>query len=326
MKDPFKNKKYKNGVEGLLSMYLETYQFVLGSDLEDYAKSNQVFSKEIPCNIYFVLKRPKVTFNPNSIYQIDNVFHIDFLVHNKTKIAKIGLGIELNDLKSDVKIFTEYPYNLFVIKDSKKTHLVARPSSLIDSEIVNNNIKTSILDYEILYIGQAYGKDGKRTAIDRLKKHETVQKIYTDTLTENPDSDIWFLLTHFSQVNFLISLGEDVVYKNNKKRDDFLVNHFIDNNGFKFTDKQRINFTEAGLIKLFEPKYNIEFKNNFPDKNHTSYSECYNLEIRGLNIELDTSEMKRRIYTKKTGRRVRYSKMYEFETTDDRISFLDALN
>lgn len=31
--------------------------------------------------------------------------------------------------------------------------------------------------FDIQYIGQAYGKSGSRNALDRLRKHETVQKI-----------------------------------------------------------------------------------------------------------------------------------------------------
>jgi hypothetical protein len=33
------------------------------------------------------------------------------------------------------------------------------------------------LGFDVLYIGQAFGDDGSRNALDRLKKHETLQKI-----------------------------------------------------------------------------------------------------------------------------------------------------
>lgn len=56
MKNPFEDQKYKQGIESFLSMYLDKYQFVLGADLEAYVKSDEMFSKDIPCNIYFILK------------------------------------------------------------------------------------------------------------------------------------------------------------------------------------------------------------------------------------------------------------------------------
>ncbi|PRX38737.1 hypothetical protein [Salegentibacter salegens] len=54
-------------VESFLLMYMNQYQLVLGSDLESYDKSQKLFSKNNPCNIYIVLRRPKVTVDPNSI-------------------------------------------------------------------------------------------------------------------------------------------------------------------------------------------------------------------------------------------------------------------
>lgn len=90
------------------------------------------------------------------------------------------------------------------------------------------------------------------------------------------------------------------------------------------TDRQKINFTEAALIKYFQPKYNIEFKDSFPSAKHKSYSECYKLDVRALTIELDTSDMIRKIYTDTTGRKERHLKMCEFNSDKDRISMMDA--
>ncbi len=323
MKNPFENQKYKQGIESFLAMYLDKYQFVLGADLEAYAKSDEIFSKDIPCNIYFILKRPKVTIDPDSFKSQGKEVRFDLIVHQPNEQHTISIGTEIHNAKSELKLFTEYPFNFFAIGDKHEPLLVARPSSLIDHIPYVDNIKSDVLDYEILYIGQAYGKNGKRTALDRLASHETVQKIYTHALTNNPDSDIWVMLTHFSQVSTLFSLGEYLLKDpeiSDKEEDK--INDFFKNEGLRFSEKQKINFTEASLIKLFEPPYNSEFKNSFPDKNHKSYTECYSLDVRSLTIELDTSEMIRHIYTKKSGRRKKYSETFEFENDEDRISLL----
>ena len=34
-----------------------------------------------------------------------------------------------------------------------------------------------LLDFEVIYVGQGYGKGGSRNAIDRLRSHETLQMI-----------------------------------------------------------------------------------------------------------------------------------------------------
>lgn len=329
MNTPFDKKDYKFGTEGLLSMYLETYQFILGADLEMYAKEqNETFNKKNPCHIYFILRRPKVTINPDSFKTSGNKAQFDLTIHQKDGYGVINIATEFAEAKSNLELITEYPYNLFVIKDKKNTHMVARPSTMIDSMEIGNNIKPEILDYEVLYIGQAFGKNGNRTALNRLFAHETLQKIYIHSLTQNPESDIWIMLTSFSQVSFLFSIGNDFVNpkSKNKKQEDKLAEHFFDNNGFKFSEKQKINFTEAALIKYFEPTYNSEFKNNFPNEKHKSYSECYDLDIRAVNIEIDTTEHIRNLFTKKAGNKSYHSAMYEFKNDQDRLSFLGMIN
>src|SRR3546814_19084245 len=39
------------------------------------------------------------------------------------------------------------------------------------------NHEQDAIRFDVLYIGQAYGKDGSRNALDRLLKHETLQRI-----------------------------------------------------------------------------------------------------------------------------------------------------
>ena len=118
---------------------------------------------------------------------------------------------------------------------------------MIDHVEIDNNVETDLLEYEILYIGQAYGKDGKRTALDRLASHETVQKIYTHSLTNNPDCDIWILLTTFSQVSLLFSFESTLTNNNeeNEKKNFKKSNDFVDNQGLHFTEKQK-----STLLKL----------------------------------------------------------------------------
>lgn len=325
MKNIFENNDYRYGIETFLLMYLNQYQLVLGADLEDYANNQELFNDGNPCNIYFVLRRPKVTVDPHSIKIEKRRARFKLLIHVKEQTGEVNLCCEFPKAKSKIEYFTKYPYNILAFRDQKQALMVTRPSTLLDSNLVIDNIQTEDLDYEILYIGQAYGKDGKRTAIDRLSSHETVQKIYTHTSNQHPDSDIWIMLTNFTQQSMMITTGSDLIKVNEEdsKLENEKIEHLFENDGLLISDKQKINFTEAALIKYFEPKYNIEFKDNFPSLKHKSYSECYNLDIKALTIELDTSEMIRKIYTEKTGRKHHHQKMFEFNSDKDRMSLLE---
>lgn len=319
------NNNYRFGVESFLVMYLDKYQFVLGSDLEYYAKSNGTFTNGYPCNIYFILRRPKVTIDPNSIRINRNKANFDLLIHHHINGGRVPMSIILEKAKSKVKFQTQYPYNLFTFSDKDGVLFGARPGTLIDSTMILNNFELPILDYEVLYVGQAYGKNGKRTALERLSSHETLQKIYTHTLSQNPESDIWFMLTNFSQKSILMSAGSDLIKVNKKdaNTEDKKEKHFFRNQGFSISEKQKINLTEAALIRYFQPKYNIEFKDSFPTSKHASYPECYNLDIKALTVEIDTSENIRNIFTEKTGRKQRHIKMFEFNSDADRISLIE---
>ena len=100
MENIFGKNKYRFGVESFLLMYLKKYQFVLGYDLEVYGKRNETFTKDSPCNIYFVLRRPKVTINPNSVKIKDKKADFELIVKHPTEGGIINMGIELKEAKS----------------------------------------------------------------------------------------------------------------------------------------------------------------------------------------------------------------------------------
>ena len=143
----------------------------------------------------------------------------------------------------------------------------------------------------------AFGTDGERTAIERLPKHSTLQLIYYEAMTRNPDCEIWLMLTHFEQKNFSGTSGRISIPKENEEEDYQRFVNFSDRSYMKISGRQRINYTEAALINCFKPAYNKEFKGTFPDKKHISYSECYKLDLSGMTIELETSDIKRWLYT-----------------------------
>jgi hypothetical protein len=55
-------------------------------------------------------------------------------------------------------------------------------------------------------------------------------------------------------------------------------------------EQQKINFTEAALIRYFEPPYNKVYKDSFPNPAHVTYTECYDLDVNAVCIELQTFE------------------------------------
>ena len=141
-----------------------------------------------------------------------------------------------------------------------------------------------LLKYEILYVGQAFGKDGKRIATNRLGAHETLQEIYSDCNMKYPDREIWLLILPFDW-NVLSSFANASI---DVKKDDAHIQEILSN---PLDEKQITNLIEGALIKHFYPKYNVRLKDTFPNPCHTSYNDCYKLDYNAISVALALDEL-----------------------------------
>jgi hypothetical protein len=309
MNNPLNREKYKGSIEAGFSMYLNKYQILEAVDLEAYSKVQKTFDDYYPCNIYFILKRPKITINKDSFKLMNKSVFLSAQVQVKNELLKIPLEFEFFKGFGKMEFYCEYPYHTFLIERNGVPFLGGKIAVFID-EYIADPIDLSILDYEVLYIGQAYGKNGKRTALNRLSNHSTLQEILNETLSSYPDSDISILLANFQQVLYTAMGAGNPKQEKDITEDEIRFKNFSDKETFSFTEKMKINFTEAALINYFKPKYNQKYKNNFPDKSHNSYQKCYDLDLKSMIIELDTSESKRRLFSDVVVERKNYHKQY----------------
>ena len=271
-----------------------------------------------PSHIYMIARQPKISIDPESFYIVDNEFcKLQFNIQKQNSYTHHIFELPTNPEISNLKLDCPYPHNELAFKDKQDNtyqngkaailllHLISKMDNIINTlnEKAQKRIKDlqkkvkdlqelqNLLSFEILYIGQSYGKEGSRTALDRLPDHKTFQKIYFESNKKYPDKDVWIILCSFeksvitsvdpNQNNYGVSIEEN-------DRHLFNVCNKVMNDDAGITDKQSINFTEAALIRYFQPEYNEKFKNNFPDNSHSSYSECYDLDINSVIIELST--------------------------------------
>ena len=139
-------------------------------------------------------------------------------------------------------------------------------------------------EFEVLYIGQAYGKDGNRTAFDRLEQHSTLQRILTQYRNDYPDKHIYILLLEIQKqlaMSFDGLSGKDIKTEAESDR------HMKEVCCNLPEGDQVINITEAALINYFKPEYNTNFVDNFPNENHKGYRQYYDLDNNALSVELD---------------------------------------
>jgi len=272
--------------EFAINMNLEKMMILQQPELKSVSQFNY-FDENSPCHIYFICKKPRLTVIPEKFEVTNEFIKMTFGINRKGVIEEKEYKFVNNLGTKDIEIISTYPFNIFQLKSKDKQLVDAKVSPFLQSLVPGD-----FLNLEVLYIGQSYGVDGARTAPDRLVSHSTLQGIYAEAIINNPDSEIYLALASFAQINLMMMDGRTKFSEDELKEDDIRrkkVNEKLNWEGIN--EQQKINFTEAALIRYFQPKYNKIYKDSFPNPAHSTYSECYELDINAVCIELQTYEM-----------------------------------
>lgn len=147
---------------------------------------------------------------------------------------------------------------------------------------------------EVLYVGQGYGEEGERLALDRLCSHSTLQRILADTLHENPDQELLLLLYRYEHYRKILSSEGDFSATPTATEEEESLN-FYNVQEAEFARKNRVSLAEAALIRYFEPKYNKIYKTTFPSPKHKIIEELIRKDFSGLSVEIDTSNIRAKL-------------------------------
>lgn len=176
----------------------------------------------------------------------------------------------------------------------------------------------SPLNNEVVYIGQAFGENANPLAMKkRMINHETLQKILLDHLNQEPKSDICLILWDFKPRLHTIFDGITKNFVASDEEDQERLMRLLQNPPY-YISKQLINITEAALINYFKPQYNIYFKNNFPDVEHTGYRYYYDLDFHSIIVELDPTAININLYSEKNQYKVFNAIRYNLTNDDQR--------
>jgi hypothetical protein len=309
--------------EFTINMFLDKIMILQQSELPN-VNSHNYFDEHSPCHIYFICRRPRVTIKPDSFTVNKESITMTFRVQKKDIFEEFSYTFKNQFQSINVSIESAYPYSVFAfIRDGEKV-LTCNAAVFLQS-VPRYYTNAEFLDLEILYIGQSYGVEGARTAPDRLKSHSTLQGIYAEAIQKNPDCEIWLALTSFQQLNLMMFDGRTKFTEQELMEDKERfrkVHHKLNYEGIN--EQQKINFTEAALIKYFQPPYNIEYKSTFPNPAHKTYAECYELDINSVAIELDTYEsLNCYLYSEAANTRFIHMQHFFLHSHEERRSMFD---
>jgi len=236
--------------------------------------------------IYLIARRPRIVVDPDTVVITHDEIAGSYSVQRENSFEKHSfrfanaLGEEHPE---ELQFTSPYPHTTYEIcrpsGEAIASGKFAQALTIFDPRNLEH------VNLEVLYVGQAYGTKGSRNAADRLESHSTLQAIYAEAVTRAPDQEIWLLLCEFNPLlmgSFDGSIGE---YGTTDEEDWAHMNRVLNE---PLSEQQIVNFTEAALIRYFQPEYNKLFKDTFPNPAHSTYAECYDIDLNAVSVEFNT--------------------------------------
>ena len=258
-------------VEHALIIFAQNYVQLPAAAIYDDESLKPLLSRIKDCHIYIIGLLPKTDFEGAS--QKGN----EMLCH-------IRLAGELYDVPF------ELPNDWFVREEAGKWYISDGKGGRFfpsNAEIIAKfQHLAGVPDFDILYIGQAYGKSGERNALDRLKKHETLQKISLQGVPSGYNLNI--LMIKINDGNRTTTLFNP--FAKDKTNSDQRITNGV-NKLCDTDDKERTTLYEASLIRYFEPKFNKEFKASFPSTNLKVLRDCYDKDFSAVVAEINFDDL-----------------------------------
>lgn len=268
------------------------------------------------CHIYVVCRRPSMSIEPERFSFIDGkaqgelLYKIDGVTHN----APFSFSFNLADGATEVRV-SPYPHREIQSLNPEGEIVRYVPSDFI--EMTRAADIPIMRNLEVLYVGQAFA-DGKRSAVDRLKSHSTLQKILANMQYNNPDDEVVILAFEYLPYRIITMMDG---------RDRKAIHGESDSERFSsilanpLTKHQQICLVEAALIRYFQPTYNEIYKASFPYSEQKILLDCYRLDFAALIVEIDTEELALQLLSTKVAANTHHIAKFDLIDPTERLSF-----
>lgn len=146
------------------------------------------FDQENPCHLYVISRTPRVSIAPESVTISDDAIRGVVSIHRQG-VTEDHAFVVRDGFVTQATWESSWPYEEFAILDGEGVVIQGGACALFGAFADTWPKQTQL--HEILYVGQAYGSDGERTAWDRLQSHETLQRILGERA---PDTQVWLTM------------------------------------------------------------------------------------------------------------------------------------
>lgn len=276
------------------------------------------------CHIYFITERPRINFVKDSIsYANDKLSGTaSYKIEGQEHTLDFEIDLPLHDGADSVRL-GKYPYHEIETFNAKNPEEVIRvfPSFFLASNYDHQDVKI-FKKLNVLYIGQSYA-DGKRSALQRLESHSTLQKILAQLPENYPDSEIIVALFKYNIEKPIAQISMSPHFKNAIGGEKDL-DRFTKITQNPISKKQAVTLIEAGLIRYFQPKYNEIFKIKFPSTKHKTLKSCIDLDFTALCVEINTEDSRHMLASKAKAPSPHHIAQFDLASPKNRASFFQV--
>ena len=150
-----------------------------------------------------------------------------------------------------------------------------------------------VADQEVLYIGQAYGQQGGRSAYDRTKEHSKIQRIY-----EEHAGEAWDIFISPIMVDETYCGNYDHLTDDEQGFDLEAINVLAgDRLRGGIAPKMSVDIVEHTLIAAFKPPYNVKLVQWEPGNPTAAMRKIQALGFRLLSVTMNGFDGMSRYYT-----------------------------
>lgn len=268
-------------------------------------------------NIYLILKRPRISIVPKLLCiesrQVVGMLEVE--LPDQSRQFPFTLRGDLPEEVVSVST-AGYPHTKLSLLDVTGTVLMNYPVAYLMRYAVAD--LGGLDDQEVVYVGQAFGAQGERTAVERLSSHSTLQKILADITANEPYMEVLLALYSFGFHRFFLSIDGTTSILLDERADDEHRKHILDS---QFKRSMRISMAEAALIRYFEPKYNKVYKKDFPHNRLKILKKLYQLDIAALVVEASVEEHGMRFFSSKQPAKSHHIAKFDLHNKVSRRSF-----
>jgi hypothetical protein len=291
----------KFDVEHALNLYADSFSLFPARAIYDEEALKPFMPVIERCHIYLIGKVPKVDFV--GARQSDQTLFVSMEILGKTYEVVWPLPDGINLKEED---------GLWYLLDEQGTRSFPTEDAIFQKLAQTHNC----LQFDVQYIGQAYGADGSRNALDRLQKHETLQKIAVQGVPEGYRLEL--ILLEVVPATRVITMfnprAEDRTQGGERIKAGL-------DKLFGTDEKERVSLFEAAFIRYFRPPFNEKFKDSFPSTNMKVLKDCYAKDFSAVIAEIGFDELPYKLCSGEVEATDHHTASFNLSTEEDRAVF-----